>query len=119
MPSKSKAKGNRYEREIVNLAKEYGLESKRAWGSDGRSLGLHPEVDLTIENYTVQCKVRKRIAEWLKPEEQIGDLHLQCVKESRGKSYAIIPMNQFLVIIVDLKRLEKIESHMNQGVEQE
>ena len=67
MPSKSKAKGNRFERECVNLAKEYGLKSIRAWGSDGRSLGLHPEVDITIEDYTVQCKVRKRIAEWLKP----------------------------------------------------
>jgi len=103
VPSKSKAKGNRFEREIVNLAKEYGLESKRAWGSDGRSLGLHPEVDLTIEEYTVQCKVRKRIAEWIKPEEQIGDSHLQCVKESRGESYAIIPMRKFLKIIARLK----------------
>ena len=60
MPSKSKAKGNRFERECVKIAKEYGLESKRAWGSDGRSLGLDPEVDMTIEEYTVQCKVRKR-----------------------------------------------------------
>ena len=82
MPSKSKAKGNRFERECVNKAKEYGLDSKRAWGSDGRSVGLHPEVDLTIENYTVQCKVRKRIAGWLKPSEDVGESHLQLVKES-------------------------------------
>ena len=67
MPSKSKAKGNRYERECVNKALEHGLESKRAWGSDGRSLGLHAEVDMVIEDFTVQCKVRKRIAEWIKP----------------------------------------------------
>ena len=107
MPSKSKAKGNRFEREVVKLAKEYDLESKRAWGSDGRSLGLHPEVDLTIEEYTVQCKVRKRIAEWLKPSEQIEGLHLQCVKESRGKVYAIIPMTNLLEIIAQLKTLRK------------
>ena len=107
MPSKSKAKGNRFERECVNLAKEYGLEAKRAWGSDGRSLGLHPEVDITIEEYTVQCKVRKRIAEWLKPSEQIGDLHLQLVKESRGEIYAILPMTQLIEMIVALKTLKK------------
>tara|TARA_R100001443_G_scaffold15346_5_gene25210 strand:+ start:418 stop:753 length:336 start_codon:yes stop_codon:yes gene_type:complete len=106
VPSKSKAKGNRFEREIVNLAKEYGLDSTRAWGSDGRSLGLDAEVDLTIEEYTVQCKVRKRIAEWLKPSEQIEGLHLQCVKESRGQAYGIILMTDLLTIMKKLKNLE-------------
>ena len=43
-----KQKGNRIERECVNLAKGFGFESKRAWGSDGRSLGWHEEVDMTI-----------------------------------------------------------------------
>ena len=43
-----KQKGNRIERECVNLAKGYGFKSRRAWGSDGRSLGWHEEVDMTI-----------------------------------------------------------------------
>ena len=107
MPSKSKAKGNRFERECVNIANQHGLKAKRAWGSDGRSLGLHPEVDMIIENYTVQCKVRKRIAEWLKPSEQIGDSHLQLVKESRGQIYAIMPMTKLMEIITQVKTLRK------------
>ena len=41
------------------MAKEYGLDSKRAWGSDGRSLGLDAEVDIVIEDFTAQCKVEK------------------------------------------------------------
>ena len=105
MPSKSKAKGNRYERECVNKALEFGLDSKRAWGSDGRSLGLHAEVDMVIEEFTVQCKVRKRIAEWLKPSEEIEGLHLQLVKESRGKSYVIIEMTIFLTLISLIKEV--------------
>tara|TARA_R100001443_G_scaffold58514_2_gene69077 strand:- start:1355 stop:1696 length:342 start_codon:yes stop_codon:yes gene_type:complete len=108
MPSKSKAKGNRFERECVNLAKEYGLESKRAWGSDGRSLGLDPEVDMTIEEYTVQCKVRKRIATWLKPSEEIGELHLQLVKESRGQIYAIMSMKSLMELISEIKTLRQL-----------
>lgn len=107
MPSKSKAKGNRFERECVKLAKEYGLESKRAWGSDGRSLGLDPEVDMLIENYTVQCKVRKRIASWIKPTEELGETHLQLVKESRGNIYAIISMKELLRMMIELKTLTK------------
>ena len=45
----AKQKGNRVERECVNLAKSFGFESRRAWGSDGRSLGWHEEVDMVIE----------------------------------------------------------------------
>ena len=49
MTHRNKVKGNTYERELVNQAKDIGLEAKRAWASDGRSLGLHEEVDLVID----------------------------------------------------------------------
>ena len=49
MASPSKQKGNAFEREVVNLAKGFGLKAVRAWGSNGQSLGLHEEVDCTIE----------------------------------------------------------------------
>jgi|TARA_R110000822_G_scaffold18842_5_gene61790 hypothetical protein len=103
VPSKSKAKGNRFEVECVKKAQEFGLEAKRAWGSDGRSLGLHAEVDMVIEDFTVQCKVRKRIAEWIKPSDTVGELHLQLVKESRGDIYAIISMTHLLRMLKKLK----------------
>ena len=45
MASKSKAKGNRFERECVDIAESHGFNAKRAWGSDGRSIGMSPEVD--------------------------------------------------------------------------
>ena len=46
-------------REIVNIFKQYGFtEAKRAWGSNGQSLGLPeevdcyiPEIDLKIQSY--------------------------------------------------------------------
>ena len=104
MASPSKAKGNRFEKECVKKAEEKNLKSKRAWGSDGRSLGLSEKVDLVIEDYTVQCKVRKRIAKWITPSEEIGGLHLQLVKESRGKSYVIIEMTMFLSLLSLIKK---------------
>jgi len=107
MPSKSKAKGNRFERLCVKIATSFGLNAQRAWGSDGRSMGEHQEVDIKIEDYKVQCKTRKRIAEWLKPSEQIGDSHLQLVKESRGQIYAIMPMTKLMEIITQVKTLRK------------
>ena len=105
MPSKSKAKGNRFERECVNKALEKGLDSQRAWGSDGRSLGLHSEVDLTIENFTIQCKVRKRVAKWLKPIDLPN--HVQLVKEDRGEIYTVMKMEMFLEILESLKEISQ------------
>tara|TARA_R100001244_G_scaffold70176_1_gene57061 strand:+ start:538 stop:831 length:294 start_codon:yes stop_codon:yes gene_type:complete len=86
MPSKSKQKGSRFERECVDIAKEKGFKAKRAWGSDGRSLGETAEVDLMIDNYKAQCKVRKRVAKWLKPTDEVD---IQIVKEDRGQIYVI------------------------------
>jgi|TARA_R100001443_G_scaffold7289_2_gene16529 hypothetical protein len=86
MPNRSKQKGNRFERECVGMAKEKDLKAQRAWGSDGRSLGEHEEVDLLINKHKAQCKVRKRIAKWLKPSEEVD---IQIVKEDRGEVYVI------------------------------
>ena len=62
MSSPSKQKGNRFENELVDLAKGYGLSAQRAWGSNGRAMGEHEEVDCKIEEFTVQAKRRKSIA---------------------------------------------------------
>ena len=66
MPSKNKARGNQLEREIVKMAQEQGLEAQRAWGSDGRSMGLDEAVDCVVEGYEIQAKRRKKIADFLK-----------------------------------------------------
>ena len=51
MAHPSKVKGNKFERDVVNKAKEFGLDSKRAYASNGESLGMHAEVDLLIKDY--------------------------------------------------------------------
>jgi Holliday junction resolvase len=106
MGSKSKNKGSRFERECVSKAKSFGLEAVRAWGSDGRSLGMEPEVDMTIEDFSAQCKVRRRIAKWIKPK--MMDKHIQLVKEDRGEIYAILRAEDLFLLF--LLRKETLES---------
>ena len=105
MASKSKAKGNRFERECVDIAELHGFNAKRAWGSDGRSIGLHQEVDLVIDyllnenvsrDMKVQCKVRKSIASYLLPPEECD---ITLIKQDRGDIYATIRYKDLLELI--------------------
>lgn len=85
--SASKRKGNGYERELVKQAEESGLEAKRAWGSDGRSMGMHEEVDCLINGQKVQAKRRKSIAKFLKPTEHVD---VVVFREDGGTSLVLI-----------------------------
>lgn len=58
---KNKRKGFAYEAELVDRAKEFGLEAKRAWGSNGESLGCDATVDLIISDYKIQAKRCKKV----------------------------------------------------------
>ena len=101
MPSRSKQKGNRFEREVVNRARELQIGAERAYASNGLSLGHAEEVDVVLDGkdkeWRVQCKVRKNIAKWLKPNTDNVDV--QVVKEDRGTTYAIIELDRLLEII--------------------
>ena len=93
MAHPSKVKGNGFEREIIGILESYGIKCKRAWGSNGQSLGLHEEVDVLAEgDLRIQAKRRKKIAEWLKPSEVVDTV---VVREDRGEPYIIIRLEEF------------------------
>jgi len=98
----SKRKGNSFERELVKLAQEWGFSSKRAWGYNGRSLGMHDEVDLLIEEYKVQAKRRKTLPKYLKCEHT----DIVAFREDRGTTYALMPMEKFLTLLYKIRRNE-------------
>ena len=94
MPHPSKVKGNTFEREIVRLFESFEVECKRAWGSNGQSLGLHEEVDCLAEgDLRIQAKRRKNIAKWLKPSVFVDAV---VVREDRGQSFIILRLEDFL-----------------------
>lgn len=66
MATKQKQRGNDAERYIVATANEKGIESQRAWGSDGRSMGLSAADDGLIGWYRWQCKrfMYKYVPKW-------------------------------------------------------
>jgi Holliday junction resolvase len=96
MASPSKAKGNRFERLVVNLATKAGLSSKRAYASNGMSLGLEEDVDCLVGGFKVQCKTRARIAKWIKVPDSCD---VTAVKEDRGDTFIVMRYNDWLELI--------------------
>jgi hypothetical protein len=95
MTNKSKLKGNKFERDIVKAVELHDIKAVRAWGSNGASIGQHPEVDLLIDDdIKVQAKVRKALPKWIKPSEHVD---VQIIKEDRGKMYVVQELNDWLV----------------------
>ena len=95
--SPSKVKGNKFERDVVNKAKEFGLDSKRAYASNGESLGMHAEVDLLIKDYKIQAKIRKSIASYLLPNENVD---AQVIRQDRGEAYVVLRLEDWLKTLV-------------------
>lgn len=93
MSSPSKRKGSNFERECVNLAKSIGLEARRAYASNGLSIGYTEDVDVEVDGIAIQCKRRKRIASWLKPPEGAEAV---LVREDRGDTFLVIPYSKWL-----------------------
>ena len=100
MSHPSKVKGNKFERDCCNKAELFEIPSKRAWGSDGRSMGLHQEVDIVIgdkkynDEMHVQCKIRKRLPEYIFPKNDVIDSQL--IREDRGEAYIVLRYDDYL-----------------------
>ena len=86
MPNRNKEKGNRFERWIVNFFKAISILCRRAWGSDGRSLGYTEGVDGTVnDEYKWQAKCKGTISPFYIPNEEVD---FQIFKGDRTPVYA-------------------------------
>lgn len=96
MPSKSKAKGNRFERLIVEMTKDLfpdGIKIKRAWGSNGAAMGMHEEVDVLIgDDIKIQAKVRKAMGQWMIPNENVD---CQVIKADREEPLIVMRYDEW------------------------
>lgn len=66
---RNKARGYEHETELVKSAEKEGMCARRAWGSDGRSLGLPSGVDVELTSgldvLHIQAKRVKDFPKWL------------------------------------------------------
>ena len=113
MSHPSKIKGNKFERDVVKQAELFEIDGKRAWASDGRSLGLDAEVDVVIGNKKyndemhVQCKIRKRLPEYIFPKNDAIDSHV--IRENRGEAYIVMRYEDYLA---EMRRLLQLKDEL-------
>lgn len=112
MTHPSKVKGNGFERELVNQAKDSGLDAKRAWASNGQSLGMHEEVDLLVEGYKIQAKRRKSIAKFLQPTDEVD---LVVAREDGATGIAIMTWWEWLNLIKENRTLKERIARLESG----
>ena len=104
MAHKNKIKGNRFEYEVRDMFIDKGIDCKRAYASDGRSLGLTEDVDVLATyndiKYPIQCKRRKTISKVIIPNENV---FAQVIRADRGKTLAVIELDKLIDLIVNAK----------------
>ena len=96
MTHPSKRKGNSFEREVVALAQEYGLYAKRAYASNGQSLGKDETIDVIVGDLDGGCKRRASLATYLKPPAA-ADVNF--IREDRGEIYAVLTASKLFEIM--------------------
>lgn len=109
MPSKSKAKGNRAERLVVEKFLEAGIPCKRAWGSNGEALGEAETVDNVAtlpsgDKLRIQVKARKKIAAFMQIPEGADATIL---KADRQEPVIVLPLPLFLAFVSMLQSPEE------------
>ena len=101
--SSNKRSGSDFERRIVQKLRTAGISAIRAYASDGRSLGHHPGVDIVAAGgpgWRLQCKHRKRIAEYVKPGPEVD---AQIIGDRSGQ-YVTMTLAKFIELVKALPK---------------
>ena len=94
----SKQKGTGYENELVKKLIAAGFKGvKRAWGSDGRSLGQASDVDIVADKIKIQAKRRKTIPKWL----SLGNCDAVMFREDRGITFVVMTFDDWVRCLKD------------------
>jgi hypothetical protein len=100
MTSPSKSKGNRLENKIIQMAEAASIKAVRAWGSNGKSLGLTDDVDVLMGAYKIQAKARKAIADYIKPPPGADITVVQEIRKGHTEEpLAVLPLRLLLEIL--------------------
>lgn len=96
-----RSKGNRAEREIIDIFRKFGWHARRNWQSGGQGGGdiLGGPTDVHVE---VKHRERCAIWEWLAQAEADArptDMPVVVFRRNHSKWYATVPLDELLALL--------------------
>lgn len=124
MAAKNKKRGNEAEYYIREQLQEKGFEVDRGWGSDGRAMGEHEEVDLRI-NHTpspelIQVKRRKAVAAYIIPSENVTAqmLYIDRSPGVKRQVLAVVTLDRYMELLEKEANWEGVSEQASSVVRQ-
>lgn len=106
---RNKQRAYEHETQVVKAAEEHGFKARRAWGSNGRAMGLPADVDVEIavpeafhrpigraRAYRIQCKRKKKLPAYLRIPDSC---HATVFREDRGEQYVMMRLEDLLELL--------------------
>ena len=93
---RNRQRGFEFEREVVNTARRLGFIARRAYASNGQSLGVHESVDCIVGDYKIQCKRKKAVADYIRLSPEFD---LVVFREDKGRACVVMDYERFLKLI--------------------
>ena len=103
MTHPSKRKGNNFERELVQLARDSGIPSERAYASNGRALGCSEAVDIKVASKRVQAKRRASLPAYLQVPDGCDAV---AFRQDRGEPMVLVTLWEWLDLVKAAKQSE-------------
>jgi hypothetical protein len=95
---RNKRRGYELEAELVKSAEAHGLPARRAWGSNGKAMGMEADVDVDVAGKRVQAKRRKRLPAYLQIPASCDAV---AFRQDRGPAMVLVTWEDWLRLIRD------------------
>jgi len=100
MTHPSKNKGNGYERELVNQCHSRNIPAKRAYASNGESLGCHESVDILAAGKKLQAKRRRKLLKGISDlTKLLNENDAVVFREDKAESFVLIRWSEYMDLI--------------------
>lgn len=114
---RSRDKGNRIEREIVNLHKDLGFQAERVPLS-GAAGGSY-KGDMVVENLRAEVKARANGEGFKTIEGWLGENQLLFLRKNNAKPMIVMPWETYIMLMEARKLLNEEVAHQQQLIEEE
>jgi Holliday junction resolvase len=101
MANRSKEKGSRFERQIVDTAKSFGLDAYRVPLS-GSAVGFKDDIEIRLPDRSWNLEAKKRANGFKQIYDWLGDADGLVIAADRKQALIVIDLDEFLKLLIEI-----------------